>query len=214
MLGAAVVGRPRRRFKFSLLKEGRDIPEELPEEDEEEEDAVEGAEVVDSAFLEPDPRNLPRLEVAAGFSAFTVPELSFCTSSSTACFCPGLGLLKPPPLLPKRPRVLCVDSAGASVLVVLPPLVLNRFLDPTPPPTPGRLNFPLPAGAWVVVVDGSVVVVVVVVVGSVVVVVVVSSVVVVIMISVVVGISVIISLSEIVVPSESTSLLDASTKLF
>lgn len=122
--GAVVVGLPRRRLIFNLLKDGLDIPEGPLE------DAVEppfdGADVVvEMDLVAPDPRNLPRV-VEEGRSAWTELELSFCTASSSIgldCFCPGRLLLKPPPLeplLPKRFRVRCVGSAGASVVVVLP----------------------------------------------------------------------------------------------
>lgn len=121
--GAVVVGLPRRRLMFSLLNVGLDIPA----------DAFGVDVVVATTDLVPVPelpRNRPR--VLEGRSACTELELSFCTaSSSTAAvgFWPGRGLLKPPPLeplAPKRPRVRCVDSTVASVVVVLPlPFDLN-----------------------------------------------------------------------------------------
>lgn len=127
--GAFVVGLPRRRLMFNLLKDGLDIPDGPLEA------AVvppfDVAGVVDETDLvDPVPRNLLRV-LEEGRSACTELELSFCTASSStdACFCPGRFLLKPPPFEPfppKRFRVRGVGSAGASVVVVLPlPLDLN-----------------------------------------------------------------------------------------
>lgn len=127
---------------LSLLKEGREIPDGpaegepllvpllVP---------VVGADVVETLREPTVLRNLPRDAEPLGFSAATLPTDSFCTaSSSTGCccdvFCPGLGLLNPPPFddPPKRPRVLCVGSTGVAsvVLVGFPPLLdLNLNID-------------------------------------------------------------------------------------
>ena len=128
--GAVVVGLPRRRLMFSLLKDGLDTPFA----DEVDDPPFDGVAVVDEAtdLVDPEPRNLPRVAAAGeGRSAWTELALSFCTASSSrraGCFWPGRFLLKPPPLEPLPPnrfRVRCVGSAGASVLVLPPPLDLN-----------------------------------------------------------------------------------------
>lgn len=73
--GAAVVGRPRLRLMFSLLKVGRAAAAVVAPFD--------GADVVvETAILPPEgARNLPR--PATGFSAFAELAVSFCTVSSS-----------------------------------------------------------------------------------------------------------------------------------
>lgn len=122
--GAAVVGRPRLRLIFTLLKVGRGTTAGVVPFD--------GVDVVETGILPPEGvRNLPRPD--SGFSAFAELAVSFCTVSSSIGLWlpPGRGRLNPPPfgpLLPKRARVLWVGSTGASV-VLIPLLDLNLLIE-------------------------------------------------------------------------------------
>lgn len=129
--GAFVVGRPRLRLMFNLLKAGRAAAApfaEAPPFDGV--DAVVVVVVVDTeVLLAEGARNLPRPDT--GFSAFTELDVSFCMVSSSIGLKlpPGRGRLNPLPLKlppPKRPLTFWVGSdTVASVLVLLPPLDLK-----------------------------------------------------------------------------------------
>lgn len=124
--GTVVVGRPRLRLIFSLLKVGRAAAATVA--------PFGGADVVvETAILPPEgARNLPR--PAGGFSAFTELAVSFCTVSSSIglWWPPGRGRLNPPPfvpLLPKRVRVFWVGISADASVVLVPLLDLNLKIE-------------------------------------------------------------------------------------
>lgn len=129
--GAFVVGRPRLRLMFNLLKVGRAAAAPFAVAETPLFDGVDTVVVVVDTvvLLAEGARNLPRPDT--GFSAFTELDVSFCMVSSSIGLKlpPGRGRLNPLPFKlppPKRPLTFWVGSdAVASVLVLVPPLDLK-----------------------------------------------------------------------------------------